>query len=67
MAKRTTQTITTFTVSWFGIGADEVQTIRCLSRASAHGIVETLKRDFAKYPDHKPLIHVDRGEAQVDR
>lgn len=69
MSKRSTckspKTIQVFIVSWFGVGADEAASLMCLSRDQANRTVETLKRDFAAFPRHDPLIHVDREERRA--
>ena len=67
MAKRTTKMNTTqvFIVSWFPIYAQEAATIQCISRESANRIVGELQESFSRYPDHKPVIHVDRTEVRT--
>lgn len=66
MAKRTKKrTVQVFIVSWFPIYAKEAATMQCVSRASAERIVSELRESFASYPDHDPLIHVDRTEVEA--
>jgi hypothetical protein len=66
MAKRTkTTTIPTFIVSWFPISTTEALTITCLTRDHANRISEELRASFAPWPDHDPLIHIDRAEERV--
>lgn len=66
MAKRVRlPMVQVFIVSWFPIYAKEAATIQCISRDSAQRIVGELEASFAAYPDHKPLIHVDRTEVRA--
>lgn len=66
MAKRTGKnTIQVFIVSWFPIGATEACTMTCLTRAYANDRVAELQRDFAPYPNHDPLIQIDRSEERA--
>ncbi len=66
MAKRTSKpTIQVFIVSWFPKYAQEATTMMHLSRERAVATVAQLKQDFAHYPEHDPLIHVDREERMV--
>lgn len=67
MAKRSTKknTIQVFIVSWFPKYAQEAATIMYLSRERAAATVAQLKQDFTRYPEHDPLIHVNREERLV--
>lgn len=65
-SRRKLPMIQVFTVSWFPINTIEAMTLTCLSRVYAARIVDELTRDFAAYPGHDPLIHVDRNEVRAD-
>ena len=66
MTKRTRHpTIQVFIVSWFPIYAKEAATMMHLSRERAAATVASLTQDFAAYPGHDPLIHVDRTEVKA--
>ena len=66
MAKRTGKTtIQVFIVSWFPVGATEACTMTCLTRDYANARVAELRRDFAPYPGHNPLIHIERSEEKT--
>lgn len=63
--RKSRRTVQVFIVSWFPIYAKDAATIQCISRESANRIVGELRDSFAAYPDHDPLIHIDRTEVRA--
>lgn len=62
MAKRKGRIVQVFIVSWFPIGTKEAATIMCISRDHATRTVGELETSFGHFPEHNPMIHVDRTE-----
>lgn len=64
MAKRNKPMVRVFIVSWFPIGAKSAATMMCISRESANARVAELKASFEPYPNHDPVISIDRTEVR---